>query len=522
VDHFTYAICGDGDLMEGLSHEAFSLAGHLELNRLIVFYDSNGITIEGKTALAYSDDVKRRFLGYRWNVLEIDAHDYEAIDKAIRRARRESRRPTLVICHSHIGKGSPNKQDTADAHGAPLGADEVRATKRLLGLPEDQVFHVPPRVYEIFRTRTEEMERTARRWQKRFKAYTREEPDRAALWNTCMSDAIPDDLLEKLPAFDPAKSIATRSASGTVLQTLADLVPQLVGGAADLAPSTRTYLEKLDAVSPGHYAGRNLHFGVREHAMCAILNGMSLHGGVRPFGATFFVFLDYCRPSVRLAAIMKLPVIYVFTHDSFYVGEDGPTHEPVEHIASLRCMPNMTVFRPSDPTETAAAWVAALKHRGGPSALLLTRQNVPVIDRSKYPSAANLEKGAYVLWENRPAGIPDLILIASGSEVDLALRAATELAAECAVRVVSMPSWELFETQSESYRRAVLPPECRKRLAIEAASSFGWSRYVGEAGTVIGLDRFGASAPYKTLSEQFGFTVPNVVGAARKLLASAR
>jgi transketolase len=518
VDHHTYVIASDGDLMEGLSHEAFSLAGHLGLNRLIVFYDCNRITIEGSTDLAYSDDVRKRFLGYRWNVLEIDAHNYDDIERAIRRAQREKSRPTIVICRSHIGCGSPNKQDSAAAHGEPLGDEEVLASKRNLGLPEKEAFYVPAGVRELFGTRLRQMERQAAAWERRFQKYANANPDRAAQWKLFMEDVIPENLSDLLPAFDVATPVATRAAGGKALQSIAKAVPQLVGGAADLAPSTRTIIDGAAHVGPGAFAGRNLHFGVREHAMAAILNGMALHGGLRVYGSTFFVFLDYCRPSVRLAAITGLPVIYVFTHDSFYVGEDGPTHEPVEHLATLRCLPHMTVIRPADPTETGAAWVAALKNKSGPTALLLTRQNLPVIDRTKYPPASNLEKGAYVLWQSGP-GCPDLLLIASGSEVSLALGAAQELAREWNVRVVSMPSWELFEKQPETYRQEVLPPACAVRAAVEAGVSMGWERYIGERGVMIALNRFGYSAPYKILAEKLGFTVANVVSTVRAMMS---
>jgi transketolase len=516
-DHYTYVIASDGDMMEGISHEAFAIAGHLRLNKLIVFYDDNHITIEGSTDLAYSDDVKKRFQGYHWNVLEIDAHNYTEIEKAIRRARREKERPTLVICHSHIGKGSPNKQDTSKVHGEPLGADEVLASKRNLGLPEQEPFHVPARVRELFQARLEQMQRKARRWTREFDAFLQANPDKATLWASLKDDVIPENLFDQIPKFEVGKDLATRQASGNVIQALARILPQLVGGSADLAPSTRTLIEGVPSITAGAFGGRNFHFGIREHGMCAILNGLALHGGFRVFGATFFVFADYCRPSLRLAALMHLPVIYVFTHDSFYVGEDGPTHEPVEHIASLRCIPGMTVIRPSDPTETAAAWVAALKHKTGPSALLLTRHNIPVLDRSQYPSAMNLEKGAYTLWQSAP-GTPDLILIASGSEVVLALESAKHLAGETRVRVVSMPSWELFEKQPEAYRQEVLPPACVRRVVIEAGCSMGWDKYIGPVGRKVCMDRFGASGPYKVLAQQFGFTTENVVAVARGLL----
>ncbi len=517
VDHRTYAICGDGDMMEGISHEAFSLAGHLKLNRLVVFYDFNRITIEGATDLAYSDDVKKRFQGYGWNVLDIDAHDYDQIRKAIRRANREQQRPTLVICRSHIGHGSPNKHDTSAAHGEPLGDDEVAASKRNLGFDPARFFEVPDRVRDLFAARARSLKRQANRWKRELKAQAKADPAWAARWRQFQDDAVPADLDALLPAFDPDKPVATRASGGKALQAVAKAVPQLVGGSADLAPSTKTLIDGGGSVAPGAFAGRNLHFGVREHAMGAMLNGMALHGGLRVYGSTFFVFVDYCRPAVRLAALMKLPVIYIFTHDSYNVGEDGPTHQPVEQLASLRCIPNVTVIRPADPTESAAAWAAALRNRRGPTVLLLTRQNLPVLRRDQFPPASSLERGAYTLWQSG-TGTPDLLLIGSGSEVELCLAAGQALGATANVRVVSMPSWELFEAQPEAYRREVLPPACTRRLAVEAGCSMGWARYVGPGGRCLCLDHFGASGPYKTLAAEFGFTVDRVTAEARGLL----
>lgn len=518
IDHYAYAICGDGDLMEGVSHEAFSLAGHLGLNKLILFYDSNRITIEGSTDLAYSDDVKRRFQGYNWQVIEIDAHDYDQIDKAIRKAKRNKQSPSIIIARSHIGFGSPNKQGTSSAHGEPLGEAEVRATKEALGLPPDEFFYVPDALRDVFASRLKGWKRKASSWDRARQHYAAEHPEWNQQWKTFFEDLQPENLQAILPAFDVATPVATRSASGKIIQALAKALPQLVGGSADLAPSTKTLMDDIGHVGPNSFSGRNLHFGIREHGMGAILNGMALHGGLRTYGATFFVFADYFRPSIRLAALMELPVIYVLTHDSFYVGEDGPTHQPAEHIASLRCMPNVTVIRPAEATETAAAWVAAIQNRKGPTALLLTRQNLPVLDRSQYPCAMNVLKGAYTLWQSGE-GLPELILIASGSEVALALAAAKQVADDANVRVVSMPSWELFEQQDAVYRNVVLPPACTKRMALEAALVFGWEKYVGSAGTVLGMHGFGASAPYKALEKKFGFTVENAVSMARALIA---
>lgn len=516
VDHYTYAICGDGDLMEGVSHEAFSLAGHLGLAKLILFYDCNRITIEGSTDLAYSDNVKRRFQGYNWGVIEIDGHNHDEINRALRRARRDTMRPTIIITHSHIAHGSPNKHDTASAHGEPLGDEEIQATRANLGLP-DEAFHVPDAVRELFAARLRSVKRKRNAWNRRFKAYAADHPEKAAAWNVHMNDILPDNLEDVLPQFDPAKAVATRSASGTVIQAVAGAVPQLVGGAADLAPSTKTLISEADSVGPGQFAGRNLHFGIREHGMGSVMNGMALHGGLRVYGSTFFVFTDYFRPAIRLAAMMRVPVIYVLTHDSFFVGEDGPTHQPVEHLAALRCIPGLTVIRPGDPTETAAAWAAALKNKTGPSALILTRQNLPVIDRETCPPASDLEKGAYTVCQSAE-GTPQLLLLASGSEVALALDAARELANECIVRVVSMPSWELFEQQDAAYRDEVLPPACHRRVVLEAASSMGWEKYAGKEGKILAMDHFGASAPYAKLAEEFGFSAENVVAVARDLL----
>lgn len=519
ADHYTYGICSDGDLMEGISHEAFSLAGHLGLNKLIFFYDSNRITIEGSTDLACSDDVRKRFEGYHWNVLEVDGHDIAAIDQALTQARAETQRPTLIIGHTTIGKGSPCMAGSCESHGAPLGTEEVKATKKALGLPEDKDFFVPDEVRALFAARARDLLAVEARWQGVFQQYRAQHPDKAAAWDAAQTLALPADLEKILPVFDPAKPVATRNASHAVIQKLAKAVPYLVGGSADLAPSTRTIMDGEGDIKTHSFRGRNFHFGIREHAMGAVLNGIALHGGLRAYGATFFVFSDYFRPSIRLACIMKLPVIYVLTHDSFYVGEDGPTHEPVEHAMALRIIPNMTVIRPADPTETGAAWVAALKNTEGPTAILLTRQNLPVLDRAQFPKANKLEQGAYVLWQSA-SGRPQIILIATGSEVSLALDAAREVAKDgVKVRVVSMPSWELFEKQSDKVKKAVLPPYCRCRLAIEAGTTMGWEKYVGAKGRVFGINHFGASAPYKVLAKEYGFTTENIARIVREMVA---
>ncbi len=517
VDHRTWIFCGDGDLEEGISHEACSLAGHLKLDKMVLFYDSNGITIEGHTDLSVSDDPKKRFQSYNWHVLEIDGHNYDQIDRAIRKATKLTGKPVLIICKTHIGKGSPHKQDTHEAHGAPLGEEEVKLTKQVLGLPDDQFFYIPQDVYTLFEERASRMKRAQGKWKRVFKDWSKANPAKAEQWKNMHEDALPADIEKLLPVFDPSKPVATRTASGIVLNALAQAMPQLVGGSADLAPSTMTWLKDMGEIKPGEYAGRNFHFGIRELAMAAVMNGVQVHGGFRIFGATFFVFSDYCRPSMRLAALMGLPVIYVYTHDSFYVGEDGPTHEPVEQLAAARCMPNLTVIRPADPTETAAAWVAALKNKKGPTALLLTRQNMKVIDRTKHPSASNVEKGAYTLWQSGE-GTPDLMILATGSEVEIALEAAQQIEGKN-VRVVSMPCWELFEKQNKTYRDRIIDPDCTRRLVVEAGTSFGWERYAGRCGTMITLDTYGASGPFKELAKQFGFTTENVLAKAKELLA---
>ena len=519
VDHRIYALCGDGCLMEGISHEAASLAGHLGLSNLILLYDDNHITIEGKTDLAWSDDVRRRFEAYQWNVLQTDAHDMAQVDQALTEAKREKERPTIIICRSVIGKGAPRLAGSHKCHGEPLGEEEVAAAKKALGLPPERAFYVPDEVRALFARRAEEMALRLARWKDRLRIYREKYPEKAALWDQFQKGQLPAGLEAQLPSFDPAKPVATRNASGTVLQKLSRAVPFLVGGAADLAPSTKTLIEGAGDIARGSFKGVNFHFGVREHAMAAIMNGVALHGGFRIFGATFFSFLDYCKPAVRLSALMKVPVIYVFTHDSFYVGEDGPTHQPVEQTMMLRLIPGMTVIRPADATETAAAWIAALKHREGPVALLLTRQNVPVLDRSRFPPARELEKGAYILWESQPGGTPDLILIGTGSEVHLALETAQKVAGKGRIRVVSMPSWELFERQPHAYREQVLPSACRKRIAIEAGSTLGWQRYTGDQGRIVGLDQFGASAPYPVLAKTYGFTADRVAALAEAMLA---
>lgn len=507
VDHHTYVFCGDGDLMEGISHEVGPLAALWRLEKLIVFYDSNHITIEGDTAPAQGEDVAARFKAYGWRILSVDGHDPDAIAKVIAKARRPAGAPTLVVCRTEIGHGSPHKAGTAAAHGEPLGAEEVALTKQTLGLPPDE-FHVSDEVRALFAARLDTLRRQSRKWFRLRRAAFKADAALASLWKCHYEDEIPKNIESVLPVFD--KPVATRAASGKALQALAAALPQLVGGSADLAPSNKTWLDAYPAFSADEPLGRNFHFGIRELGSAAICAGIALHGGMRPYCATFFTFADYMRPAIRVAALSKLPVIYVFTHDSFYVGEDGPTHEPVEQLASFRAMPGVTVLRPSDPAETALAWVAALRNREGPTLLLLTRQNLPIIDRALCAPAEDLARGAYTLWQ-RGTGTPDLILLASGSEVSLALQAANAVPG-ANLRVVAMPSWELFERQSQSYRDKVLPPACTRRLAVEAGASFGWERYVGDRTNVIALDSFGASGPYKVLEREFGFT-PDAVAA---------
>ena len=517
VDHYTYGIVSDGDLMEGLSHEAASIAGHLGLARLIYLYDDNHITIEGSTDLAFSEDVAQRFEAYHWHVQRVDGHDRGAVADALEAARQETERPSIIICRTHIAKGSPNKQDTSGAHGEPLGEDEVVATKEALGLPVAPTFFVPEAVRALLAGVRERLDKEASEWRARFAQWQQANPELSAQWEARMARKIPEGLGGKLPSFEVGKEIATRNASSEVLQVLSREIPGFVGGSADLAPSTKTLIEGAEDLARGRYSGRNLRFGVREHGMGGLMNGMSLHGGFIPYGGTFLVFSDYMRPSVRLAALMRQPVIYVFTHDSVFVGEDGPTHQPVEHVAALRAIPHLTVIRPADAAETAEAWLVALERSSGPTALILTRQNVPVLDRSLLAPAEMLRRGGYILLD---APDPELILIASGSEVSVVLEAARLLMAEGSrVRVVNMASWELFEEQPEEYRRQVLPPSVSHRLAVEAGTSFGWSRYVGDAGSVHGIDRFGASAPWKVIAEQLGFTPEAIAGEARRLRA---
>jgi len=517
VDHHTYAIVSDGDLMEGIASEAASLAGHLGLGKLIYLYDDNHISIEGDTELAFTEDVEGRFEAYHWHVVKVNGHDRTAVEQAIKAAQAETARPSLIICRTHIGFGSPNKQDTASAHGEPLGEEEVKLTKQALGLPLEPTFLIPQAVRDVFAKRQEDVAREAAKWQKRFAKWQQAHPDLAARWDMQMSRRVPDGLMTRLPKFEAGKEVATRNASGDVLQVLSAELPGLAGGSADLHPSTKTLIKNEQQLARGSYHGRNLHFGVREHAMGGMCNGMSLHGGFIPYCGTFLIFSDYMRPSVRLASIMRQHVIYVFTHDSVFLGEDGPTHEPIEHLASLRAIPHLTVIRPADASEVPMAWMAAIERKAGPTALILTRQNIPVLDRSALAPAELLFKGGYIL---RDIADPQMILLASGSEVFVALGAAKLLEQEGRrIRVVNLPSWELFEEQSREYRDSVLPASVPLRLAVEAGASFGWERWVGDKGQVHGIDTFGHSAPWKVIAQKLGFTPEAIAAKARKMLS---
>ena len=519
VDHCTYFLASDGDLMEGVSHEACSLAGHLKLGRLIGIYDDNRITIDGKTDLTFSDDTAKRFESYGWHVERVtDGNDLGALDAGLAAARRVADRPSLVMVRTHIGYGSPHKQDTAEAHGAPLGEDEVKLTKQRLGWPSLEPFHVPEEALAHWRRARERGARLEADWSKQYDAYRQAYPELAAELERRIAGRLAEGWDGGLPTFGPGDAQATRVASGKVLNAIAATLPELVGGSADLATSTNVVFKNGGEVAAGSWGARNIHFGVREHAMGAILNGLALHRGVRPIGSTFLIFSDYMRPPIRLAALCDLPVIYVFTHDSIGLGEDGPTHQPIEQLATLRAVPNLVVIRPADPTETVEAWRIAILSRTAPVALVLTRQKVGVIDRARYAPANGLRLGAYVLAD-APGGKPVLVLLASGSEVELALAAHERLVAEgVASRVVSMPSMELFARQPPEYRDAVLPPAVHARLAVEAASPQPWYRWIGDHGGVLGLERYGASAPYQRVYQELGLTVEKVLRRAKELL----
>jgi transketolase len=536
VNHFTYGIVSDGDLMEGVSSEAASLAGHFKLGKLIYLYDDNRVTLSAGTDITFTEDRARRFEAYGWHVQSVaDGNDLEAIDRALRTARGETERPSLILMRTHIGYGSPDKHDSFESHGSPLGADEVRLTKHNLGWPLEPPFHIPEPAREHFRQAIERGKLAETEWWDKLSAYARSFPDLAKAFQEVMSGDLPGGWDRDVPVFPAdAKGMATRVAGSKVMNAAATRLPALIGGSADLNPSTMTALSGLGDFEPAgvtvrdkqgavdgvwSYGGRNLYFGVREHAMGAILNGLAAHGGTLPFGATFLIFSDYMRPPMRLAALMGLHVIYVFTHDSIALGQDGPTHQPVEQLAGLRAVPGLTVIRPGDANETAVAWRVALEVRDHPVALVLTRQNVPTIDRSQFAAADGLRQGAYVLAD-APNGRPDVILIASGSEVGLIMAARQKLQDQKVLaRVVSMPSWELFDAQPRSYRDQVLLPSVPARLAVEAGATQGWHRYVGDRGDVLGVDRFGASAPGDVVMREYGFTAENV---CERILALSR
>jgi transketolase len=536
INHFTYGLVSDGDLMEGVAAEAASLAGHLKVGKLIYLYDDNRITLAASTQLTFTEDQVQRFTAYGWHTQTVaDGNDLEAIAGALTAARQETGRPSLILVRTHLGYGSPHKQDTFGAHGSPLGADEVKLTKEKLGWPVEPAFLVPSEVQQHFRRALDQGSRAEADWRDQFARYETQFPGPGQELRQLMEGALPQGWDAALPSFEAdAKGLATRVASGKTLQALASRLPGLLGGSADLNPSTETELKGLgNFQSPSmavgdlqgsadggwSYAGRNLEFGVREHGMGAILNGLAAHGGLLPFGATFLTFSDYLRPAIRLAALMELQVVYVFTHDSIGMGEDGPTHQSVEHVASLRTLPGLTVIRPGDANETREAWRVAIESRHHPVALILSRQNVPTLDRSRFAPAAGLRQGAYILADPQ-SGEPRLILLASGSEVGLIVAAAEELQAKgIPARLVSMPSWELFEAQPQAYRDAVLPPSLTARLAVEAGVTQGWHRYIGDRGEVLGVDRFGASAPGPVVLSEYGFTAANVCQLALALLA---
>jgi transketolase len=517
--HWIYAIVSDGDLMEGVSQEAASLAGHLGLDNIIYFYDDNDISIGGSTDLAFTEDVPARFRAYDWHVQEIDGHDMDAIDGAIRAAKAAKGQPHIIVCHTHIAYGSPNMHDDAEAHGAPLGEEEVRLTKEALGWPSQEPFWLPEDVLAHYRLAVPQGERAEAIWRDMLTHYEQEYQDEARELNRMLKGDLPENWKASLPKFrTDSGPLATRAASGQVLSALAPVIPELMGGSADLAPSNKTYVSGFGEFQKETPEGRNMRFGVREHGMGAVLNGMALYGGLRPYGGTFLVFSDYMRPSVRLAALMGLPIIYVWTHDSVFLGEDGPTHQPIEHVMSLRAMPNLTVLRPADANETAAAWKVALEHKDGPVALVLSRQKLPVLPEAADKAAEGVERGAYIISES-PLDHTDLILIATGSEVSDTIEAQNLLAKErIGARVVSMPSWELFDQQPIFYKLTVLPNDVIKRLAVEAGSPLGWEHYVGSYGDVVGIDHFGASAPYQRIKEEFGFTPEQIAERAQRLM----
>lgn len=518
VNHYTYAIVSDGDLMEGISHEAASLAGHLKLSKLIYLYDSNKISIDGSTDLAFTDNTKQRFEAYGWDVQVIDGHDHAQIEEAIKKAQATDT-PSLIECKSRIGFGSPNKEGTAASHGAPLGEDEIKITKEKLGLDPDKKFQISEAVKEHMSKAVETGDKNETEWKEKLAEYEKVFPVDGASFKQFVSRQMPENWDEILPKFEAdSKGMASRKASGKVLNSIGKHIFNLIGGSADLAGSNNTELEEESAFSAKNRLGRNFHYGVREHAMAAALNGLALHGGVIPYGGTFLVFSDYNKPSIRIAALSEIPSIFVFTHDSIGLGEDGPTHQPIEHLAALRATPNVHVLRPADANETAVCWKCAIEREHGPSLLVLTRQSLPTLDRTVYEDVTGVEKGAYILKKEKTDS-PDLILMSTGSEVSLALEAAEKLEKEGkAVRVVSMPCIEIFKEQSKDYQNEVLPPEVKKRISIEAATTLGWHRWVGSEGIAMGLDRFGTSAPYEEAYQDLGLTVDAIIRNAQELL----
>ncbi len=514
-----YTICSDGDLMEGISSEAASLAGHLQLGNMIYLYDDNHITIEGNTNIAFDEDLAQRFEAYGWHVQVLaDGNDLVAVSAAIKNAQKETHRPSIIKIRTHIGYGSPNKEDTAAAHGSALGEAEVRLVKENFGFDPDKHFVVPDEVFNYYQEAGNKGIEKEKNWHNLYKSYKVKYPKLANEYELLSSGKLPEGWKKKLPVFKAGEEIETRKASGKVLNIVADFLPNLIGGSADLAPSTDTNLANYKSFSAENHDGRNFHFGIREHAMGAILNGLALNKYLIPFGATFLIFSDYMRPPIRLAAIMKIRAVYVFTHDSIALGEDGTTHQPVEQLIGLRSVPNVLVIRPADANETVQAWRVAIEHTAGPVALILTRQKIPVIDQEKYSKAIALKKGAYILSESETK--PEIILIGTGSEVQLLLAAQLKLKEQnIAARVVSMPSWELFEKQDKAYKEKIFPKALRKRLAVEAGSPLGWLKYVTDEGDIIGINRFGESAPGEEVMKEYGFTVENVVKKAKALMA---
>jgi len=524
INHYTYALVSDGDLQEGVASEAASLAGHLRLGKIIYLYDDNGISIEGNTDITFTEDVARRFQAYGWHVVsEVDGMDTSAVDRAIRSAQEEKSRPSLIICRTTIGYGSPGKAGTASCHGEPLGEEELLKAKENLRWPYREPFTVPTDALTHFRLALERGKKQQAEWQSALDAYRKDYPDDARRLEADLAGDLPEGWDEDISGlFKPEdKPVSTREASGRVMNTIAGKVRSLIGGSADLAPSNKTLLKDCGHYNFDDYSGRNIHFGVREHAMGAIANGMSLHGGIIPYTGTFLVFYDYMRPPVRLAALMGIRVVFIFSHDSIGVGEDGPTHQPIEQLAGLRAVPDLVTIRPADATETAEAWRVALERKNGPTTLILSRQNLPVLDRNTLAPASGVQHGGYTLWEADSS--PDVLLISTGSEVHIALEAGKLLKEKgIPARVISLPSWELFDAQPEEYRHTVLPPDIRARVSIEAASPLGWERYVGLDGMAIGIPRFGASAPGNVVYEKLGLTARHMADEALKLLREGK